>query len=160
MSKHHFRRVGLSIGLAALFVAAIAASPAAAGSGKTKVTGLLTPDTAGVCAEDPLSIGAYTVTGTLDGCWYIHELTIENETPSGSVRASGTELFDGCLGSRCGQFWTTYTYTYKYVGGVLAHGRCHHPIVDGNEGFAGVSGVLQMHDLPNGCSTYTGRLSF
>jgi hypothetical protein len=161
MSKPRTRRIGLSVALAALFVAALAASPVAAGS-QVKVTGLLTPDTAGVCTADPVNFGAYTVDGTLTGCWYIKEWNIQNETPSGSVRASGTERFIGCLGSRCGEFWTNYTYTYRYVDGVLVHGRCHHPI-DSSKGvgaFAGVGGVLQMHDLPNGCSTYTGHLSF
>ena len=160
MSKHHFRRIGLTVTLAALFVAAIAASPVAAGS-RTQVAGLLIPDTAGVCRDDSASLGTYTVTGTLEGCWYIDEWTIENEAASGSFRASGTEQFVGCLdGSRCGRFWTTYTFTYKIVDGVEVHGRCHHPIVGGDGGFAGVTGVLQMHDLPSGCATYTGHLSF
>ena len=159
MSKHPNRRSVLSVALSALFVAAIVASPVAAGS-QVKVTGLLTPDTAGLCQAVPSSLGTYTVAGTLDGCWYITEWTVNGETSSGSFRASGTELFEGCLGSRCGAFTTTYTYTYKIVDGALVHGRCHHPIDQGYGGFEGVSGVLQMHDLPNGCSTYTGHLSF
>lgn len=160
MSKHQFRRLGLAMSLATLVVAGFAASPVAAGS-LTKVAGLLTPDTAGSCLEDSASVATYTVTGNLTGCWYIDEWTIHNETPSGAIRASGTEVFSGCLdGSRCGHFWTTYTFTYKVVDGVEAHGRCHHPIVGGDDGFAGVTGVLEMHDLPNGCAIYTGHLSF
>ena len=160
MSKHQFRRIGLSMSLAALFAGAIAVAPVAAGS-QAQVAGLLTPDTAGVCRDDSASVGTYTVTGTLTGCWYIDEWTVDNETPSGSFRASGTEQFVGCLdGSRCGRFWTTYTYTYKIVDGSLVHGRCYHPIARGDGGFAGVTGMLQMHDLPNGCSTYSGHLSF
>jgi hypothetical protein len=159
MSKRSVHRIGLSVALAALLVTAIAGPAAAAGS-QTKVTGLLTPDTAGVCTDDVESFGTYTVTGTLSGCWYITEWTLENETPSGEIRASGTELFVGSLGARQGEFTTVYTYTYKIVDGALVHGRCHHPITGGTGGFATVSGVLQMHDLPNGCSTYTGQLSF
>ena len=160
MSKHALGRIGLTMGLAMGLVIALAAGPVAAGS-MTQVDGLLTPDTAGVCVEDAASVGTYTVTGNLTGCWYIDEWTVRSETPSGAVRATGTELFSGCLdGDRCGHFWTTYSYTYRIVDGALVHGRCHHPIAGGDGGFAGVTGVLQMHDLPNGCSTYSGHLSF
>ncbi len=160
MSKHAFRRFGLSISLATGLVVALAATPVAA-KGQTQVSGMLTPDTAGVCTEVAESVGTYTVTGNLDGCWYITEWTIRNETPSGAIRATGHEVFSGCLdGTRCGHFFTDYTFTYKVVDGVEVHGRCHHPIVKGDGGFAGVSGVLQMHDLPNGCAIYKGHLSF
>jgi hypothetical protein len=157
MSTQPFRRIGLS--LATLLVVAVAASPVAARS-VTQVAGLLTPDTASVCRDDAASVATYTVTGTLTGCWYIDEWTIHNETPSGAIRASGTEQFIGCLDARCGRFWTTYTFTYKVVDGVEDHGRCHHPIVGGDGDFAGVTGVIQMHDLPNGCAVYNGHLSF
>ena len=153
MSMRSVNRVGLSVACAAVLVAAIA-GPAAAAGGQTKVTGLLTPDTEGVCTADVVSFGTYKVSGTLSGCWYITEWTIHNETPSGA------ELFIGWLGDRQGEFTTEYTYTYKIVNGALVHGRCHHPITGDSGGFATASGVLQMHDLPNGTSTYTGQLSF
>src|SRR6185369_16296298 len=128
---------GLAISLASIVIAGLAA-PAAARS-QVQISGLLTPDTAGVCTEDSASVANYTVTGSLDGCWYIDEWTIRNETPSGAIQAKGTEIFSGCLsGGRCGHFWTTYTFTYKVVNGVETHGRCHHPIVGGDGGFAGV----------------------
>lgn len=159
MSKHAFRRIGLAMSLATMVVVGLA-GPVAAGS-VTQVDGLLTPDTAGVCLEDSASVATYTVTGNLTGCWYIDEWTIDGETPSGAIRASGTEVFSGCLnGDRCGTFWTTYTFTYKVVDGIETHGRCHHPIVGGDGGFAGVKGVLQMHDLPTGCAVYNGHLFF
>ena len=159
MTKHAVRRFGLSLGLAGL-VLALATTPVAARS-QTQVSGMLTPDTAGTCTEPYASVATYTVTGNLDGCWYITEWTIHNETPSGAFRATGTEVFSGCLdGIRCGTFETEYVFTYKIVDGVEVHGRCHHPIVRGDGGFAGVSGVLQMHDLPNGCAIYKGHLSF
>ena len=142
-----------------VLVAVLAGSPVAASSG-TQVDGLLTPDTEQVCLEDALSVATYTVTGDLEGCWYIDEWTIENETPSGSIQASGTEQFSGCLGSRCGHFWTEYTFTYKVVNGVEVHGRCHHPVVRGDGGFATVKGVIHMYDLPNGCAVYHGFLRF
>jgi hypothetical protein len=160
VSKQGLRHIGLAMSLATTIAVALAATPVAAGS-QTQVRGLLTPDTAGICGEDAASVATYTVTGDLTGCWYIDEWTIRNETPSGAIQASGTELFSGCLdGSRCGHFWTKYTFTYKVVDGVETHGRCHHPIVRGDGGFAGVRGVLQMHDLPNGCAVYSGHLSF
>ena len=159
MSEHSFRRLFLTLSLAAM-LAALMASPVAAGT-KTQVGGMLTPDTGQVCLDDAASVATYTVAGDLSGCWYIDEWTIRNETPSGAIQAKGTEVFSGCLsGGRCGHFWTTYTFTYKVVDGIEVHGRCHHPIVGGDGGFTGVKGVLQMHDLPNGCAVYKGHLSF
>jgi hypothetical protein len=154
MSLHLSRRVAI---VATLVVAAVSAAPVAAGSG-TQVDGLLTPDTEQSCTEDAASVATYTVTGDLEGCWYIDEWTVNNETPSGSIQASGTELFSGCLGTRCGHFWTEYTFTYRVVDGVETHGRCHHPVVRGDGGFAGVTGVIHMYDLPNGCAVYHGYL--
>jgi hypothetical protein len=158
VSKHPFRRIGLAMSL--ITAIALAASPVTAGS-MIHVEGLLTPDTGSVCQEDANSVATYTVSGNLSGCWYIDEWTIQNETPSGSIRATGTEVFSGCLnGDRCGHFWTKYSFTYKVVDGVETHGRCHHPIVGGDLGFEGVTGVLRMYDLPNGCAVYSGHLSF
>jgi hypothetical protein len=160
VSKNAFRGIRLAMSLSAVVVLALAASPVSAAS-QTQIDGLLTPDTAVTCVEDSASVATYTVTGNLVGCWYIDEWTIRNETPSGAIRASGTEVFSGCLnGDQCGHFWTTYTFTYKVVDGVETHGRCHHPIVGGDGGFSGVTGVLQMHDLPSGCAVYNGHLSF
>ena len=64
MSNRTFRRVGLAISLASIVVAGLAA-PAAARS-QVQISGLLTPDTAGVCTEDSASVANYTVTGSLD----------------------------------------------------------------------------------------------
>ena len=158
MSQHSFRRLFLTLSLAAML--ARSWPPRWPQERRPRSAGMLTPDTGQVCLDDAASVATYTVTGDLSGCWYIDEWTIRNETPSGSIQASGTELFVGCLGTRCGSFWTTYTFTYKVVDGIEVHGRCHHPIVGGDGGFAGVKGVLQMHDLPNGCAIYKGHLSF
>jgi hypothetical protein len=159
MTQHRItRRVVL---VAALTVAAaLTAGPVAAG-GNVKVGGLLEPDTQGVCVDDPASLGTYTVSGDLTGCWYVDELTITSESAAGGFRAMGREQFVGCLHSTtCGRFFTEYTFTAKVVDGTETHGRCHHPIVGGEGGFEGVSGVISMHDLPNGCAWYTGHLSF
>jgi hypothetical protein len=47
-------------------------------------------------------------------------------------RATGTEHFEGCLGSICGSFDTTFSFTTKTDGpwptSPEIHGRCHHPI--------------------------------
>jgi hypothetical protein len=156
MPLHLSRRLAI---LATMAFAALAASPASAASG-TQVDGLLTPDTTQACTEDAASVATYTVTGDLTGCWYIDEWTIDNETPSGSIQASGTEMFSGWLDGRFGHFWTEYTFTYRVVDGVETHGRCHHPVVRGDGAFAGVSGVIHMYDLPNGCAVYHGYLRF
>lgn len=157
MSIHgSVRRLGLVV--AAMTVLALAAGPVAAG-GVTQVDGLQVPDTEGVC-DSPSPFGTYVVTGDLTGCWYIDTFEIANESAAGGLVASGTETFVGCLGStRCGRFFTEFTFTAKFVDGIETHGRCHHPIVGGEGGFAGVRGVIQMHDLPNGCAVYNGHLS-
>jgi hypothetical protein len=159
MFKETARRIGLAASLASLVAVALVASPVSART-LVQVKGLLMLDTAGVCTEDPASVATYVVTGSLTGCWYIDEWTIRNETPSGSTRATGTELFSGCIGSRCAShFSTEYSFTYKIVNGVEVHGRCHHPIVDGDGAFAGVKGNIEMHDLPDGSAEYVGQVS-
>ena len=138
----------------------IGAAPAVAGNGVTHVAGLLTPDTAAVCAGDPGNQGAYVASGTLDGCWYVDTFANIRTTPGGGFYADGTETFVGCLNSDCGRLFTTFSFTAKYDGASEVHGRCHHPIVGGDGDFAGATGVINMHDLPNGCSVYKGTLSY
>jgi len=151
-------RIGLTA--AAVAIAALAAGPVAA-AGPTQVDGLLEPDTGGLCVDDPASLGTYVVSGDLTGCWYIDEFTVRTEAASGSFRATGREQFVGCLyDTVCGRFFTTYVFTARIVDGIETHGRCHHPIVGGEGGFAGARGSLEMHDLPNGCAVYTGHISF
>jgi hypothetical protein len=140
--------------------AALALAPAgtAFAAGATQVEGLLRPDQAGHCLAHPDAAGAYTVEGSLVGCWYVDTFVVDNESSAGGFTSHGTETFDGCLGSRCGTFSTTYTFTARYVDGAEKHGRCHHPVTGGTGGFAGVGGEIHMKDLPDGCSTYTGAL--
>jgi hypothetical protein len=160
------RRLATIRGISALVfgiaVAISAATPAVAGNGMTKVQGLQIPDSVAspTCTGDPGAVAAYLVSGTLEGCWYIDTIENEHLTPSGGYRASGTETFIGCLGGDCGSFFTTFTFTAKFVGDVEVHGRCHHPIVGGTGDFAGATGVINMHDEPNGCVRYKGHIRY
>jgi hypothetical protein len=139
---------------------ALAAAPttAALAAAATQVEGLLTPDTSATCTAHPSAAAAYVATGSLVGCWYVDTFAVDHESAAGGFVAHGTETFDGCLGTRCGTFATTYTFTARYVDGVEKHGRCHHPVVGGTGGFAGASGEITMKDLPDGCSTYRGTI--
>jgi hypothetical protein len=157
------RVVARGISAAVLIASPLAlATTASARGGVTQVDGLLTPDGSGVCTRELPFEAAYTVTGTLDGCWFIEHTSYDHTNHAGGFVASGTEQFDGCLAGtdRCGSFFTTFTFTAKYDGAVEEHGRCHHPIVEelGTGAFEGVDGVINMHDLPNGCAVYTGHL--
>ena len=100
--------------------------------------------------------------GSLDGCWYTYVST-SKFNPSGTYIEQGTEIFVGCMGTRCGTFETTYTFTAKYVDDTFAeeiHGRCHHPIVGGTGRFAGVKGVILFKDdVVNLKFNYRGHIS-
>jgi hypothetical protein len=129
--------------------------------GAVQVTGLQTP-----VESAP---GTYTMTGGLIGMWYTTDFSLDGATPSGAVRASGTELFVGCHDAdgdgTCGEDDPTgtiefsFTYTGRFSATGLLHGRCHHPITGGMGDFTGVTGVLSFHDDPaTGCSDYRGNL--
>ena len=139
---------------------AMAPTGSAFAAGATALDGLLTPDTNAACANPTGSPYVAVVTGTLQGCWYGDTFVVEHANAEGALRASGTEHFVGCLANRCGTFFTVFTFTAQYAGDLERHGRCHHPIVGGTDGFAGATGVIDMHDLPNGCATYRGTISF
>jgi len=146
---------GASLGLA---------GTASAGGGVSQVDGLLTPDTGGVCQrQDPFE-AAYTVSGSLDGCWFIEHTSYDHSNSAGGFVATGTEEFHGCVTgtATCGSFFTKFKFTAKYDGATELHGRCHHPLQPelGTEDFAGVGGVINMHDLPNGCAVFNGHLDF
>jgi hypothetical protein len=149
-----------ALAVAMLTMAALASTASAGGRGTTQVSGLLAPDRDASCAEhaNPQG-GAWDVTGTLVGCWYVDTYVVDHQSNSGGIVASGTETFSGCLGSICGHFFTTYKFTAKYEGDTETHGRCHHPITGGDGGFSGASGVIEMKDMPNGCSTYNGHVT-
>lgn len=130
--------------LVALIGSLLSAGAVAAGNGTTIVRGVQLA--AGTCAD-----GGYAMTGSLVGCWWIDTFDTKSDPDKSTFRASGTEHFTGCLGSVCGTFYTTYTFTAKTDGpwptSAEIHGRCHHPVIGGTGGFAGASGVLSFHDV-------------
>jgi hypothetical protein len=145
--------------VAASVLLALGQAVPANANGVTQVSGLLSPDSAESPACEP-GTGAYVVSGTLVGCWYTDTFVVEHTSAAGGFRATGTETFVGCLGSDCGRLFTTFTFTAKVVDGIETHGRCHHPIIGGDGDFAGAAGVINMHDLPNGCATYKGHFTY
>jgi hypothetical protein len=143
---------------------------ATAMAGTTQVSGLaefnaacVPPEAAGGEDAVPMNTGTYDpldMEGSLDGCWYTYVLD-DKATPSGSYKETGTELFVGCLnGDTCGTFATTYTFTAKFASsGKEIHGRCHHPLTGGTDGFAGKSGVIQFKDdVETGIFYYRGNI--
>ena len=109
------------------------------------------------------------MSGGLVGCWWVDTFDFRGAHPSGTFQAVGTEHFIGCLdlaGDGCGgddptgSFSTTYLFTGKFdASGAEIHGRCHHPIVWGTDGFANVTGVINFtDDVTTGNSSYTGAV--
>jgi hypothetical protein len=138
------RSPGISIAVAALLAAAIVAPAAAGGRGTTNVRG--TQLAAGTCDN-----GGYAMTGSLVGCWWIDTFETKSSPDKAHYRATGEEHFEGCLGAVCGSFTTRYQFTAKTDGpwptSAELHGRCHHPVTGGTEGFAGASGEISFHDV-------------
>ena len=139
----------IAVGISML---AMVAPPASA---SPVVMGLQTVNAAGDACTD--ASADLTMAGGLVGCWYIDSLVQTGETPSGNAMFSGTEHFTGCVNSDgdavCdpdepfGTFSTTFTFSAKFdADGNEIHGRCNHPIVDGDGGFDGVTGVLNFTD--------------
>ena len=137
----------------AIAMIVVVAPPASAAS--PVVMGLQTVNAAGDACAD--GFADLTMAGGLVGCWYIDTFVLTGETPSGSAMFSGTEHFTGCIDADSsggcggsdptGTFSTTFTFTAKFdPNGNEIHGRCNHPIVDGDGGFEGVTGVLNFTD--------------
>ncbi|MBI2777787.1 MAG: hypothetical protein HYX57_11080 [Chloroflexi bacterium] len=128
-----------------LVASALVATASAAGRGATTVRG--TQSAAGTCRD-----GGYAMTGSLTGCWWVLTFESTSDPDKSHYRATGEELFEGCLGDVCGTFSTTYSFTAKTDGpwadgAPEIHGRCHHPVTGGTGGFAGVSGELSFRDI-------------
>lgn len=137
------RRTALPL-LVALIGSLLSVGAVTAGSGASIVRG--DQLAAGTCAD-----GGYAMTGSLVGCWWIDTFESKSDPDKSTFRATGTEHFIGCLGSVCGTFYTTYSYTAKTDGpwptSAEIHGRCHHPVIGGTGGFAGASGEISFHDV-------------
>ena len=164
-------RIPLAVALAAASCCLVAA-PASAS--ENQVSGIQSTATASVCGEP--SLGSYTMTGGLIGCWYTDTFNPKKSNASASgkyqVIYTGTEHFTGCLdsdrdggcsGDPTGTFYTTFTFTAQYDALTLEEirGRCHHPIVSGTGDFAGATGVINFKDdISNGTSPYMGHVGF
>ena len=110
----------------------------------------------------------FTMTGDLVGDWYLVDDDGLRVRPSGTVQATGSELFVGCYDADgsgdCGgaevQGWIAFDY--QYSASASGNGRCHHPVVDAGDGFAGTSGQLTFKDRLGACgevlTTYSGHL--
>jgi len=162
--------VPLAVALAAASCCLVAA-PASAS--ENQVSGIQSTATASVCGEP--SLGSYTMTGGLIGCWYTDTFNPKKSNASASgkyqVIYTGTEHFTGCLdsdrdggcsGDPTGTFYTTFTFTAQFdLTLTEIRGRCHHPIVSGTGDFAGATGVINFKDdISNGTSPYMGHVGF
>jgi hypothetical protein len=114
------------------------------------------------------------MTGGLVGCWYEDSaIATKEKEASGKLllHGSGTEHFTGCIDvdrdGECGSGdpHGTLSFVYTFIGQFDAvtfeeiRGRCHHPIVEGTEDFAGASGVLNFHDdVATGTAPYMGHV--
>jgi len=147
MVRRFTKRLGIAVSVTAV-VLSLGAGAAFAGevngNGTTIVRGVQLA--AGTC-----EVTGYKMTGSLVGCWVIDTFETKSDPAKATLLATGTEHFTGCLGSTCGTFFTTYTFTAKYDGpwptSAEIHGRCIHPIIGGTGGFAGASGVISFHDV-------------
>jgi hypothetical protein len=144
---HHPHRIGRRAAvplIVALVASFVSAGAVAARSGATILRG--DQLAAGTCED-----GGYLMTGSLEGCWWIDTFETSSDPDKATLRATGVEHFTGCMGDVCGTFVTTYSYTAKFDGpwptSAELHGRCHHPITGGTDGFSGATGQLSFHDV-------------
>jgi hypothetical protein len=157
-----YRQFALAVAASMLAVLAL---PASAGTTQVSGVGRYYAECQPPVGSPPADPGDYLpieLTGSLHGCWYTYVLSSKFNR-SGTYQETGTEIFVGCLNGTCGTFETTYTFTGKYVDDTFAeeiHGRCHHPIVGGTGGFAGVKGVINFKDdVVNLTFDYKGPIS-
>lgn len=137
-------RAAITVAAALLIVSVVPSTALAGGGGATIVRGI--QQAAGSCDD-----GGYLMMGSLQGCWWIETFESKTDPDKSNYRATGTERFTGCLAEVCGTFYTTYSFTAKTDGpwptSPEIHGRCHHPVVGGTGGFAGVRGVISFTDV-------------
>ena len=165
---HGWTRMAWTVlALVALSNGLLGAAPARA-AGATQIHGTGFYDDLGLCVDpvDPDVAYALTMSGDLEGCWYIAIDTVDC-SPSGTYREIGHERFVGRYEGAEGTFRTTYRFTAKYAdcANVLGElvGRCQHPIVAGSGTgvFTGVSGRLDFKDdIAAGNFPYRGHLQW
>jgi hypothetical protein len=159
---------------ATLIISCIALLTAAsAGAATSQVNGVQSAAvTSGPCF-DPSAITSYTMAGGLVGCWYTDTLNVRGDgQPNGTVQATGTEHFVGCLDldgdGACGASDPSGTLTFSFqfsgkydpVTGAEIHGRCQHPVTSATGDFTGATGVITFKDdVANGTSLYEGHVA-
>jgi hypothetical protein len=136
------RRTAGIIVMAGMLAAVVPITVLAAGGGATIVRGI--QHEYGSCGTNN---DGYAMEGALVGCWWVDTFDVKSHPAQAGMLAHGEEHFVGCLGTVCGEFKTTYTYTAQFDGATELHGRCHHPIVEGSGGFAGARGELSFTDV-------------
>ena len=104
-------RWGAGALLAAMLLSLQLPGVVAAGNGALIVGG--TQLAYGTCGPNN---DGYAMTGDLVGCWWITEFNSKTDESKHNVRATGTELFVGSIGSLQGSFTTTFDYTAKMDG--------------------------------------------
>jgi len=151
--------------LSAIVCVAALVAAAPAGASTVQLSGVQT-------LTDPAT-GTFDMEGSLIGTWFTLGFEVVGAHPSGTLQATGTELFVGCLdlgadgactaGDPSGTLGFEMKFTAKFVPPdfmVELHGRCQHPIVSGTDGFAGATGVIHFKDIPpGGVATYKGHIS-
>jgi hypothetical protein len=170
------RQILWLVAVVAIAAAALVAAGGASATGMTQVDGIQTLVGGGNTldpTDDVFSMDGYGGgRPALVGHWYTRSFVVGVVTPSGVLTSTGSEEFVGCLdanGNRtcdgdepAGTIGLAYEFSGKFdlATGGEDHGRCHHAITDGTEGFAGVTGVLRFKDDPEaGCAFYSGHVS-
>lgn len=140
--------------LAALLLTAAAMPASAQGNIQISGTGVaVDPRTHDTCQGPPQGYGDYDyfaveLTGDLEGCLYAR-LGEYKFGPSGAYDERGDEVIVACLNDGpCGLLFTSYHFTGKYALDFSQQffGRCQHPIVWAEGGFAGATGRLDFKD--------------
>lgn len=123
--------------------------------GAKKVTGIGYFDATDGCNSASQGAAyAITMTGDLEGCWYVY--IDEFSCSDGNYLEKGRELFVGTYKGKSGSFRTNYDFQAKYEGcnedgsyaGAEISGQCQHYIVEGSGtgGFKGVTGRIDFVD--------------
>lgn len=170
------RQILWLVAVAAIGAAALVAAGGASATGMTQVDGIQSLVDAGNpfdATDDVYSMDGYGGgRPALIGSWYTRSFVLGVVTPSGVVTSTGTEEFVGCLdangnrscdgGEPSGTIGFAYEFSGKYdfATGAEDHGRCHHAITGGTDGFTGVTGDVRFKDDPDtGCAFYSGHLN-